>query len=495
MAKVKAVEDSEALPLKAVLYTDGGCKPSRGIGGFGVHGYIFTEATPKQGSGCKSAHPTARGYVEGDEGKRNAVTVVKYIDQWGSLIPESTNNQAELTAAFRALEEIFKQDVVSLLVMTDSQYVCKGIQEWIWSWLRNNWVKADGTPVPNAEHWQRLNTARQAFIKKAEGTELTWQWVKGHDGNLGNELADRHASRGIIAGRKGLTKDEVELTDAKGYWNNSTEYNRMLSQTRWYFNTHVNGAMRSPDGRWVYHLGDHGKDDELFGKRISDACFSVVYLEQPDPVLEHVRAYQDEIDPSNFNSVVIGRLDNLLSTGVYTDVSKYGSLFLQRPHTQMDLYTAEELPVTKELRPARLAFNAVSTLMVLENTLNDFLSDPKDRGLMVTDLTEMLYDVEQTKKGPVCKLKPSITSSTRSIKVDAQYNTGAREGVVDVTLTVGIDLARRNTLAALAVHNPTVSLLTWRESDKGFRYATVIKAGGDVGIWAGVYSNLRLLDA
>lgn len=495
MAKSKKVETAEVLPLKAVLYTDGGCKPSRGIGGYGVHGYIYTDAPPKQGSGCKTATPTAKGYVLGDAGKKDAVTVVQYLDIWGSLIPESTNNEAELVAAIRALEEILKLDVTVLHMVLDSEYVLKGIQEWIWGWIRNNWVKKDGSPVANAELWQRLNDTRHTFLKKEDGKmALTWSWTKGHNGDLGNDIVDRFASRGIIAGRKGHLKDVVELTDAKGYWNTSADYNRMLSQARWYFNTHVNGAVRAPDGRWVYHLGDHGPDDELFGKRISDACFSVVYLEKPEPVLETVRVYQDTIDASNFNSVVIGRLDTLLSSGVYTDVVKNGDMFLHRPRPQMDLYTAEDLPVTKELRPARLAFNAVSTLMVLENTLNDYLSNPTERGLTLTELTGLLYDVEETKKGKVCKLKPTITSSTRSLDVDANYHIGVSEGTVRLTLTVGIDIAKRNTLAALATLNPIVTLLTWKESDKGFRYATVIKAGGDIGIWAGVYSNLRLLD-
>lgn len=494
---MSAKEKKEELPPQdkhAVVYTDGGCRPSRGIGGWGMHGYIFTHEVPKQGSGCKGGYPSQKGYINEDKAKRPdapPVSLISYVDGWGSLIPESTNNEAELTAALNTFEWAIEQDIKTLHLKLDSQYVLDGITDWVYKWSKSNWVKSDGQPYANVELWKKLHEARVALEDKF--VLVSYEWVKGHSGAIGNECADELATMGIVAGRKGIAHHEIVMSDAKGYWNSDADYNRMLSQSRWYFNTNVGGALKSDDGRWIYHLGDHGKDDELLGKRISDACFSIVYLKKPEPVLEIIRGYQDVVTENGYNSVVVGRIDKIMQGSTYNEILERGPLLMHRPSNSVDLYMADEQPITKEMRPPRLAFNAIESLTHLEGLLNDFLAAPETHKLVVTDLTDMLYDVTETGKKKVCKLKPTITNNTKSLEVMAGYDTGAQKGQAPVTLTVGIDTASRNTLAALAGLFPKVSMITWRESDVAIRYATIIEAGEDAGIWAGVYSNIRML--
>ena len=120
---------------------------------------------------------------------------------WGALIESSlskneicggvsvaTNNQMELTAVIRAIESLAGPSVVR--VHTDSQYVQKGISQWIHNWKRNGWRTADRKPVKNAELWQQLDALTAAHT-------ITWLWVKGHAGHPGNERADQLANRGI----------------------------------------------------------------------------------------------------------------------------------------------------------------------------------------------------------------------------------------------------------------------------------------------------------
>ena len=75
-------------------------------------------------------------------------------------------------------------------IHTDSQYVHKGISEWIHNWKRNGWRTADKKPVKNADLWQQLDAL-------AGQHRITWNWVKGHAGHPGNERADRLANRGF----------------------------------------------------------------------------------------------------------------------------------------------------------------------------------------------------------------------------------------------------------------------------------------------------------
>ncbi len=480
--------------LRAVLYTDGGCRPSRGIGGWGIHGYVFDDTVPKQGTGLKDWKITPTGYVPENkkDKKQKDVNVVRYLDVTGSLIPESTNNEAELTAMTQAMDYVLTKGLNDVLILTDSQYVQKGLNEWLDGWIKKDWVKPDGSEVANRALWQKLLEVRKLI--EESGRTVTINWVKGHNGDWGNEIADYNATLGVIAGKKGQQVHQLIERDARGYWNRKVEINRMFSNTYWYFNTNVGGAQKTVDGKTIYHLGEHGTDDDFLGKAMADAAFSVIYTEEPEPVLEHVRTQQDLIDVNNFNSIVIGRLSNIFKPKVYHEIADHGNLFMVQPGTKLDLYSPdEEHRLTRELRPPRLAFNMLDVMGTMETILNQTREDPAKHNLFVTDITELLYEVEEKKGKQTTKLKPSITTAVKSLSVKVDHPLTTPKEKCGITLTVSIDLPDRNTLAALAGRHPKVKVVTWKESAKAFRYATIVEAGGDVGIWAGFYSNLHLI--
>ena len=100
----------------------------------------------------------------------------------------TTNNRMELTAAIKGLEALKRQSRVELT--TDSQYVRKGITEWLGNWKARGWKTASKQPVKNEDLWRRLD-------KLAGQHEISWHWVKGHSGHRENEIADSLANRGI----------------------------------------------------------------------------------------------------------------------------------------------------------------------------------------------------------------------------------------------------------------------------------------------------------
>ncbi len=102
----------------------------------------------------------------------------------------TTNNRMELTAVIEALSSLKRTCEVT--VHTDSEYVRKGITEWIHGWERRGWKTADGKPVKNAELWRRLDALRKLH-------HVQWRWVKGHAGDVGNERADALANRGAAS--------------------------------------------------------------------------------------------------------------------------------------------------------------------------------------------------------------------------------------------------------------------------------------------------------
>ncbi|ALN90670.1 MULTISPECIES: ribonuclease HI [Lysobacter] len=95
--------------------------------------------------------------------------------------PDTTNNRMELMGAIMGLEAL--SEPCTVVLTTDSQYVRKGITEWIGNWARRGWKTAGGDPVKNRDLWERLHAASQRH-------QIEWKWVKGHSGNPENERVD-----------------------------------------------------------------------------------------------------------------------------------------------------------------------------------------------------------------------------------------------------------------------------------------------------------------
>jgi ribonuclease HI len=108
--------------------------------------------------------------------------------------PATTNNRMELTAAIEALESLKRP--MRVRMVTDSDYLRKGITAWLHAWKARGWLTADRKPVKNQDLWQRLDAAGRQH-------RIEWSWVKGHAGHPENERADALARAAIRAGRRG----------------------------------------------------------------------------------------------------------------------------------------------------------------------------------------------------------------------------------------------------------------------------------------------------
>ncbi len=152
MSAARSVSDVIARP-SVTIYTDGACKGNPGPGGWGA--WLLSDGHEKELSG----------------GEAN-----------------TTNNRMELTAVIESLGSLKRSCKVALY--TDSEYVRKGITEWIHGWKQRGWKTADRKPVKNADLWQKLESLASVH-------HVDWHWVKGHAGDPGNERADALANRGV----------------------------------------------------------------------------------------------------------------------------------------------------------------------------------------------------------------------------------------------------------------------------------------------------------
>ena len=108
--------------------------------------------------------------------------------QLNGAVSDTTNNRMEMTAAIEALRSLKEPCTVQLT--TDSQYVRRGVTEWLSNWKRNQWRNSQKKPVKNKDLWQALE-------KEIERHDITWFWVKGHSGHVENEMADQLANAAI----------------------------------------------------------------------------------------------------------------------------------------------------------------------------------------------------------------------------------------------------------------------------------------------------------
>ena len=145
-----------ATMTQVVIYTDGACKGNPGPGGWGVL--------------LRSPDGTEKELCGGER--------------------ETTNNRMEMMAVIEALAALKRPCDVTLFL--DSQYVLKGITEWLPGWKAKGWRTAAKQPVKNVDLWQRLD----ALVANS-GHAIDWRWVKGHAGDPGNERADALANQGV----------------------------------------------------------------------------------------------------------------------------------------------------------------------------------------------------------------------------------------------------------------------------------------------------------
>ncbi len=137
-----------------------------------------------------TVHAFTDGACSGNPGPGGWGVVLRWNDHERELFggeAQTTNNRMELMAAISALESLTRRSEVVLT--TDSTYVLKGITEWLPGWKRRNWQTASKKPVKNVDLWQRLDAA-------VAGHDVSWEWVKGHNGHPENDRADEPARRG-----------------------------------------------------------------------------------------------------------------------------------------------------------------------------------------------------------------------------------------------------------------------------------------------------------
>lgn len=505
-------EEFELLGTSAVFYPDAGYEATakemynykNNFAGIAVHGYIYLDEPPKKGTGNPKVIPGPTGYIrkENDTPETERVTPVMYIDLARGIPPRegyNSSNQAELRAVMTTLEWILDKgkDLTKVYIYSDSKYTVIGSNEWLDKWARNGWRTASGAEIKNKRMWMETEDLLDKVRKQCvDGFHL--EWVRGHDGDTGNEAADALATKALAMG----AKDNDELVEfisiPQGYWKVDNESPRILQAPRWYFST-TDHEYIDKDGRYVYYVGTHGTKDkelELVGKRYSDNFLGVVKITDPDPVMEELRKQYLAKSADDVCHILVNHLDVIFSPKQYRELRERGHIFTVDSTQHVVKTNDSGAVISNALDPMGLGFRMVDVWTVMRDNLEAYHDGSTD--YRAFDLIDLFFD--KNPKKDEYKIKPTITQMTKHIDVVPEFNLAKRGDDENIKtrktrLILGTDIMSRNQLAAVAGEVVKLELITWRESSEVGRYATYVELkNGDHGLWCRYDSNVALFE-
>jgi ribonuclease HI len=504
-AKEKTMND-----IHVVIYVDGSARPNPGHVGWGCHGYLYSQVSNEVKD--RDVYETDQGFllkdaVELSSGAAQCVEVLKYIDLVGPVFDTiGTNNIAEVCAFYESIltiQEYVKANdgkIKSWLIYTDSEYVRKGVTEYLHIWKRNNWVKQDGSIVKNKDLWLKVDLLVKDIVSIKVPLQI--RHIDGHRGYPGNTQADYLAVIAMNMSTCAALGEEIDkkylqlFSDKKQYWRESKsiwikQRNPLLTFKRIYFNslenTHLKGHY------YLVDSGTKGKNhDAMSGKRTAEASFSIVKLHTPDPMIEMIMNRQIKgCQGDNIIAAVL--MDVADSNEIAMHLEMYGDHAMQFNKRNYNLEFLDKRVITMNLIPSNLTPRALQTLNHLETVLNSVNIDsiaPKHEivEIFTTDITEHFFAPVKKK----IELKKEFGVGVKSTQVYIKHtdeNNFVHE--LKVPLVMGLDLPDRNALSKIAKNASTIAvkLVAWLDSCTALSYAVYIKYDEGYGIWSNAFSN------
>lgn len=454
------------------LYTDGSCNPNPGFAGYG---FYAVDTSGNLHLGC------------------------------GPVGINSTNNVAELLAVAYGVLRIREKvpNVSKLKILSDSKYVLSNYKN-INTWRENGFLKTDGNPVANKDIWVYLDSV----IKDAKdsGISITFEWVEGHNGTKGNELADHWANQGRLITIKNDTQLTLGLADDHFYEynpfraltkteSNAPGLNRLLAIKRWLFFTN---SPREIEGKPFYFGSTYEDKKDMnnknCGKRAPDSLYCMLMPKEKISLLDSIRDMYDK-KFTNSESPVIIHLDEVSNKGMWYNLNRTE---LKNTSFKGDaLIENTDGTLLGELHfPPKLYFRIPAIVHQAYIYIKDFLNTSPD--LIVFDITNYFYNVDD--KGKFTMNNNFSTSDKYlDIKIKIPFNSpiGIITPEVDDTirLTVDIDMPIRNVFSALIKQSKDpvkVSLIITDSLERTCRVATIIEYQNDIAVYFSPDSNLRI---
>jgi ribonuclease HI len=492
----------------AVLYTDGSAKPfpSPGVSAYGVHGYIYKNDIPKKGISVNATAYMYRGkneeessdakHAQGSKVKITnkgyqpklsedilEVTPVSYVNICGGFPVPVTNNVAELAGIHNALIYAKEKDLKHVSIYSDSEYAIRALTGYVNQWSSNNWIKRDGSQVKNKEYFIPIMDLEKQLVSK--GTTIKYNWIKGHNGDLGNESADAIADLGTKKSINGQIDKTVVEVNADDYWIKKVDKNPLLYQTGMFI-------LDNPDSMESDELFtiDNVKEYNLYGKAATEATYCFLKLKDIDPAIITIREAQQNT-MLNTGALAICDLNILFRPNTAMYLRDYGVTALNRTnHKFYGLSLPDGGKITEELNPPLKASKAVNAISTLKQVYDEIIVKNKsDDSISITDITNQLYFEKDGK----LILNEKIENGYHKLSIDIMLPKSMDSKTIMLSMITGTDLPDRNVLKRLEETNVKISVIVLKESKNAYRFFTYIKTDVGESIVSAFHGNIRFI--
>jgi ribonuclease HI len=453
------------------LYTDGSARPNPGSAGYGFNG------------------TDSLGNV--------------YIG-WGPVASRSTNNVAELLAVAYGILRMRSviPNLGKIKIFSDSEYVIENMKS-VTKWIGNGWTTDTGRPVANVEVWKFLDST--IIDARSAGIDISLQWVKAHNGNVGNELADVKANEGRLIALETPIDLHFELTDlhkfevtkllkVKTVSKVVTPLNKLLAAKRWFFFTNVPELI---EGRPFYFASVYEDKKEYnnrnLGKRAPDSMYVLLLTDTRITVLDTIR--------DSFNKKFAGETLPIITYLTKIQSAKVWAKLVESIDEVLVYKGNSAITVGGELLgnlhfPPKLACKVPKIITLGYNCIKEYKSGK--RGAHYYDITDKIYTTDAKGKPAI---SPEFTTSTKFLDIPVVIPYTSDMGLITpehadiMRLTVNIDLPTRNTFSALLkqTKNPVkVTLMVTESLERSCRVYVIVEVDTDICIYYNPDSNFRI---
>lgn len=465
-----------------VLYTDGSFRHKRC--GWGIHGYTYTNE-PYKVIPTVGWKVTPEGYAS-KTSPDDALTPTSVIEGFGNIEGRGSNILAEIVALQKGLEFLAAHpEFETATIRTDSEYAIKTLTTYLPKWRSANWRKSDGSEAAHVELWKEVDRVYQEVMTRKS---FTLKHVKGHEGEYGNEAADTMARLG--SGEIGAYHWSTRpYDDYIASFKNDT-YHPLIQRSRLVFNV---GGEERPGVYYNYRLGKSGKastrpedsmleklrkSEAYLGAWLADQTFSVIRLDEPEPMIEKALAVHRAEFARNTIDIGVLRVDTLYGKEMLATFDRLGRDAVSAYQADRALINHKDDCLTRTLTPPQRAYDAVTEFVRLERHLDEYLADTLAASCIKVDLSSTVFESHQKSE------KAKVTWSAAKAIDKAKFldvTIPAIDG--KVRLLMGVDIPDRNALNRLAGPDTKVEVLVWTEG-KRYYYEVVVIAPGCTAIYS-----------
>lgn len=513
--KPKKEVPPEEIPVNefAALYIAESSDPGKGLFGVGLHGYVSTQVVAKRGYGLKKVIPTPKGYKK--DVKDVLQVIREVVDMRIPLYgPEKTSTVANCIVAgcVVALEYVLqleeKPKTLCLLVPRKniSVFLTKGYTKVI----ADGYVDAKGQPIP-------FKDVLDSYVRVAEslskaGVNISVEYV-GADACKGLQEAlvnARDAVLSAIKTRQGEAEPTCIVSAPEGYWNHEHGRHPLLGKSRLVFRM-VNGAPVEHDHLFLMDFEKTSKKKEHLhkleievGQLLPSASYCVAKIADLDSIIPKIQKQHATYLDTPVERLGVMFLDAVFKPGAHSVMTKVGADYLHSQTYVTDLVDGYGAMFTHELNPARQAYRAWNTYLDMQSIVQAFLAARVEQDavnmfhcgqgmFMSTDITSRFMEVKEDAKGKLAyKASKEVETPNTSIMVEGCYTDEEAGGEIrkaQINLSIGIDMPKRNAIAAMANEKLKAYVLVKQDTAFTVRHYVVVTNGEEYGIWAAPFAN------